>query len=195
VIIIYRRFPLEQNKGINDLIELIERNKIAQGRADWYNTGAIGGSEEEDEEAKAAEEAENAEPDFKEVQLLIFATEGPFTQSLEPMLSLYDLTYAITDTPDEAIDIAINNPQIQHVLIDLDRPTNPAMGMNVFSDLKTLNPNIQIFYCTKNPMSMESRNIQTKGAKLMQKPVLRKTLDHFMSENFKIKRSRDAVET
>jgi len=179
---------VDSNKGINDLIQLIERNKVAQERAGWYGGGSApdsvdGEAAVEGEQNEEEEEAQDA--DFKDVNLLIFAAEGPFTRSLEPMLEQYDLCYAITDTEVEAFDIIERNPQIRHVMIDLDRPTNPATGLNLFSELKMVNPNIIIFYCTKNPMSMEARNIQTKGGKLLQKPVLRKAMDQFYSENFK----------
>ncbi|MDR2578030.1 MAG: hypothetical protein LBC70_04345 [Chitinispirillales bacterium] len=168
-------------RNINDLIALIERNKVAQGYSNWHGPEGRPAAKAEEEEEDAVDEDDN---DYSDVRLLIFATEGPFTESLFPMLDQHELVYAVTDVQEELIDIAIANPQIRHVLIDLDRPTNPAKGMNIFADLKMLNPNILIYYCTKSPMSMESRNIQTKGAKLMQKPVLRKIVDQFVAENF-----------
>ena len=168
-------------KNINELIALIERNKISQGQTNW-------GNEDVDDSGDGQEGGDDEvidEDDFSDVKLLVFATEGPFTESLFPMLDQHKLVYTVTDSPENAIDTAINNPQIRHVLLDLDRPTNPAKSVNIFSELRMLNPNIIVHYCTKNPMSMESRNIQTKGAKLLQKPVLRKTVDQFMSEYFR----------
>lgn len=164
-------------KDINELITLIERNKVTQGLNNW--------TPQNNAQAEETEEVEDEnDDDYSDVNLLIFATEGPFTESLFPMLDQHELSYAVTDVPEEAIDIAINNPHIRHVLIDLDRPTNPSKAMNIFSDLKTLNPGILIYYCTRSPMSMESRNIQTKGGKLLQKPILRKVVDLFIMENF-----------
>jgi hypothetical protein len=168
-------------KNINDLIALIERNKFAQGYPNWHASGSAPAAAEVEEQNEEVEEEE----DYSDVSLLIFATESSFTQSLFPMLDQHEIIYAVTDVQEELIDIAINNPQIRHVLIDLDRPTNPAKGMNIFADLKMLNPHILIYYCTKSPMSMESRNIQTKGGKLLQKPILRKTVDQFVMDNFK----------
>jgi len=176
------------SRNIKDLIDLIERNKVAQGQVDWYKSGDTQPKVEtglEDDDDDEDDEEEEAEPDYSDVRLLIFAKTGPFTDSLFPMIDQHELVYAVTDVPEEAIDIAINNPQIKHVLIDMDKPSEPAKGVNIFSDLKTLNPGIQIFYCTKNPSSIEARSIQTKGAKLIQKPVLRKTVDQFITENFK----------
>jgi hypothetical protein len=168
-------------KNINELIALIERNKFAQGYPNWHGTGKLPSANTDEEEENVEEEDED---DYSDVRLLVFATESPFTESLFPMLDQHELIYAVTDVQEDLIDIAINNPHIRHVLIDLDRPTNPAKGTNIFADLKMLNPGILIYYCTKNPMSMESRNIQTKGAKLLQKPILRKTVDQFVMENF-----------
>jgi CheY-like chemotaxis protein len=170
---------MANKQNINELIALIEHNKVVTGNASWYKSGSAS-AENEGENG----EDETADNDFSDVHLLIFAADGPFSQSLLPMLDQHALTYAVTDVQDEAIDIVINHPNIRHVLIDMDKPTNPALGINIFSDLKTINPHILIYYCTKNPMSMESRTIQAKGAKLIQKPVLRKTLDHFVEENF-----------
>jgi hypothetical protein len=172
-------------KNINELIALIERNKIAQGQTNWYNEDGSESGSGDGQEGDAGDDAVIDDDDFSDVKLLIFATEGPFTESLFPMLDQHKLVYTVTDLPENAIDIAINNPQIRHVLLDLDRPTNPAKSVNIFSELRMLNPNIIVHYCTKNPMSMESRNIQTKGAKLLQKPVLRKTVDQFITEYFK----------
>jgi len=181
---------VDNNKSINDLIKLIERNKVAQQHSAWYSDGEGPGPDPADEAAAAEEpmdeeEIAAQEEAFKDVNLLIFAADGPFTRSLEPMLEQYDICYAITDAEAEAFEIIEKHPQIRHVLIDLDRPTDPAKGLNLFSELKMINPNIIIFYCTKNKMSMEARNIQTKGGHLLQKPVLRKALDQFYSENFK----------
>jgi CheY-like chemotaxis protein len=176
-------------RNINDLIALIERNKVAQGQTAWYKSGDTVAESDDDEDEEDGEEGEEgeSEADFSDVRLLVFASTGPFTESFFPMLEQHEqLVYAITDVPEEAIDIAINNPQIRHVLIDMDRPSDPTKGVNVFADLKTLNPGILIFYCTKNPSSIEARSIQTKGAKLIQKPVLRKTVDQFVSENFNL---------
>ncbi|MDR0331156.1 MAG: hypothetical protein LBH93_05560 [Chitinispirillales bacterium] len=170
-------------KNINDLISLIERNKVSQGQMAWYNQQQDTG---EASDAVEEEEEEGGEEDYSDVRLLVFATEGPFTESLFPMLDQHEVQYAVTDVPEEAIDIAMNNPHIRHVLLDLDRPTNPAASVNIFSELKMVNPNIIVHYSTKNPMAMESRSIQTKGAKLLQKPVLRKTVDQFVSEYFKL---------
>jgi CheY-like chemotaxis protein len=175
-------------RNINDLIALIERNKVAQGQMTWYKSGdsATASDDDEDEEDGEEEDGE-VEADYSDVRLLVFATPGPFTESFFPMLEQHEqLVYAVTDMPEEAIDIAINNPQIRHVLIDMDRPSDPTKGVNVFADLKTLNPGILVFYCTKNPSSIEARSIQTKGAKLIQKPVLRKTVDQFVTENFNL---------
>jgi hypothetical protein len=170
-------------RNINELITLIERNKIATGQTNWYRTGDSHKNDAGNEEAEDEEEA--GEEDYSQVRLLIFATAGPFTESLFPMLDQHEIDYAVTDEPEKAIDIAIEHPQIRHVLIDMDKPTNPAKGVNIFMELKMLNPGILVFYCTKNPMTMESRNIQNKGAKLIQKPILRKTVDQFVMDNFK----------
>ena len=178
------------NRNINDLIALIERNKVAQeGDKRWYNTAEVKGrvaKDDDDDEFDDDEDEEDETPDYSDVRLLIFASPGPFTESLFPMIDQHELIYAVTDIPEEIIDIAMNNLQIKHVLIDMDKPSDPTKGVNIFSDLKTLNPKIQIFYCTRNPSTIEARSIQTKGAKLIQKPVLRKTVDKFIEENFNL---------
>ena len=177
------------SRNINDLIALIERNKIAQeGDKRWYNTAEVKGrvaKDDDDEYDDDDDDYEDETPDYSDVRLLIFASPGPFTESLFPMIDQHELVYAVTDIPEEIIDIAMNNLQIKHVLIDMDKPSDPTKGVNIFSDLKTLNPKIQIFYCTRNPSTIEARSIQTKGAKLMQKPVLRKMVDQFIADNFK----------
>jgi len=173
---------MADKKNINELIALIERNRVATGQT-WHASRTVDddGNDEEDEE----EEEEEGEEDYSEVQIIIFAAEGPFTESLLPMLDQHEIEYTVTDLPDKVIDIAMNNPHIRHVMLDMDRPTNPAKAVNIFMELKMLNPGMLVYYCTKNPMTVESRNIQTKGAKLIQKPVLRKTLDQFVMDNFK----------
>ncbi|MCL2183994.1 MAG: hypothetical protein FWB85_11060 [Chitinispirillia bacterium] len=174
---------MADKKNINELIALIERNKIATGQ-NWSAKVADGNIHEEKEE-EAEEEVDEVE-DYSDTNLIIFAAEGPFTQSLLPMLDQQDeIYYVVTDEPDKVIDITSSNPRIRFVMLDMDRPTNPANCVNVFMELKMLNPGMQVFYCTKNPMTVEARNIQNKGAKLIQKPVLRKTLDQFVQENFK----------
>ena len=162
------------SNNIRELIDILERNSINQD--DWYTDG---GSDSE-----AEEDCDDGEVNIEELRLVIFASEGPFTESFIPMLKQFEVKFLVTDNPDQVIDIFMNNNQIRHVLIDMDRPTNPTKGMNVFADLKTINPNLLVHYCTKNPLSMESRNIQSKGAILMQKPILRKTVEQFVGNNF-----------
>ncbi|MDR3013196.1 MAG: hypothetical protein LBU70_08305 [Chitinispirillales bacterium] len=171
-------------QNIQELIALIERNKYARGDT-WVNKpdNAKEVESDDDDDDDNDDEYED-DDDYSKVRLLIFATEGPFTESLFPMLDHYEFDYAVTDVPEKAIDIVMNNPHIRHVMIDLDRPTSPAKGTNIFADLRTLNPGIVIYYCTNKPMTMDSRNLQTKGAKLLQKPILRKTLELFVLENF-----------
>jgi len=162
------------SNNIRDLIDILERNTINQD--DWYT--------DSDAESDTEEENEDGEINIEDLRLIIFATEGPFTQSFIPMLKQFEVKFFVTDDTDQVIDIFMNNSQIRHILIDMDRPTNPTKGMNVFADLKTINPNLIVHYCTKNPLSMESRNIQSKGAILMQKPILRKTVEQFVTQYF-----------
>ncbi|MDR0307899.1 MAG: hypothetical protein LBI42_13830 [Chitinispirillales bacterium] len=163
------------SNNIRELINILERNSYNQ--EDWY-------VDEDELKHSADEDDEDAEPDLEDIQLVIFASEGPFTESFIPMLKQFDVVFYVTDEPEVVIDIFMQNSQIRHVLIDMDRPTDPNKGMNVFSDLKTINSNLLIHYCTKNPLSMESRNIQSKGAHLMQKPILRKTVEQYVTQNF-----------
>jgi len=172
---------MADKKNINELIALIERNRVATGQA-WHKNAEPGLEDENEEED---EEEDDEDTDYSDLQLLIFAAEGPFTQSLLPMLDQHEVIYAVTDVPEKVIDIACNHPHVRHVLLDMDRPTNPAKGMNIYIELKMINPGMLVYYCTKNPMTMEARNIQNKGAKLIQKPVLRKTVDQFVMDNFK----------
>ncbi|MCL2688908.1 MAG: hypothetical protein FWE57_03545 [Chitinispirillia bacterium] len=162
------------HNNIRELIDILERNTINQD--DWYSDGDV--------ESDTEEEQDDSEINIEDLRLVIFATEGPFTQSFIPMLKQFEVKFLVTDDTDHVIDIFMNNSQIRHILIDMDRPTNPTKGMNIFADLKTINPNLIVHYCTKNPLSMESRNIQSKGAILMQKPILRKTVEVFVSQYF-----------
>ncbi|MCL2220589.1 MAG: hypothetical protein FWB94_11995 [Chitinispirillia bacterium] len=174
---------MADKKNINELIALIERNRVATGQSWNKSANDIGIDEDKEEEEEGEEEV--VDEDYSKTLLLIFAADSPFTESLLPMLDQHDVDYAITDNADEIVEIAVNNPQIRHVILDMDRPTDPAMGVNAFMELKMLNPGMLVFYCTKNPMTVEARRIQNQGAKLIPKPILRKTLDSFMEENFK----------
>jgi len=163
------------SNNIRELIDILERNTINQD--DWYTDSSAESDTEEEYE-------DGDDVNIEDLRLVIFATEGPFTQSFIPMLKQFEVKFLVTDDTDRVIDIFMNNSMIRHILIDMDRPTNPTKGMNVFADLKTINPNLIVHYCTKNPLSMESRNIQSKGAILMQKPILRKTVELFVSQYF-----------
>jgi len=163
------------HNNIRELIDILERNTINQD--DWYT--------DSNQESETEEEYDDGgEINIEDLRLVIFATDGPFTESFIPMLKQFEVKFLVTDDSDRVIDIFMNNSQIRNVLIDMDRPTNPTKGMNIFADLKTINPNLIVHYCTKNPLSMESRNIQSKGAILMQKPILRKTVELFVSQYF-----------
>ena len=168
---------LKKGGGSNNIRELISLLERKNNPDDWYDTV-------DNINSSAEEEEDDGEIDINDIQLVIFAAQGPFTESFIPMLKQFNVCFYVTSEPEVVIDIFMQNNQIRHALIDLDRPTDPNKGMNVFSDLKTINQNLLIYYCTKNPLSMESRNIQSKGAYLMQKPILRKTVEQFVTQNF-----------
>ncbi len=154
-------FQLESHK-IARLLEIIDRNrweKIRRLTSNDFETGAKDTTEEGDICAA-------------DVQAVVFASDAPFGQSLQQMLSDETVIAAFSD-PEKAINFIVDN-SILTIILDIDPPSNPYHALDVFNALKILNPSIQVFVCTKRMTSQEKELFERQGSTIIEKPVLRK---------------------
>jgi hypothetical protein len=152
---------LESHK-IACLLEIIDRNR-------WEKIRRLTSDDVEIKEENTAEEGEISAAD---VQAAVFASDTPFSQSIEKMLSDETVIAAFSD-PEKAISFTCDN-SIPNIILDIDPPSNTFHALDVFNALKILNPSIHFFVCTKRMTSQEKELFERQGAIIIEKPVLRK---------------------
>jgi hypothetical protein len=151
-----------ESQKIASLFEIIDRNRWEKIRRQT--------SGEKDITEENIEDTENITA--RDVQAVVFASETPFSQSLETMLSNETVIAAFSD-PEKAINFTCDN-SIHNIILDIDPPSNPFHALDVLNALKILNPLIQIFVCTKRITSQEKELCERQGASILEKPILRK---------------------
>jgi hypothetical protein len=144
------------------LLEIIERNR-------WEKIRRLTKEREETTEDIEAEEGD-IKPD--DVRIVVFASETPFSKSLEIMLS-EETVIADFNDPERAINFICDN-KIKNVVFDIDPPSNTSHALDVLNALKILNPDIHLFACTKRMTSQEKELFERQSAIILEKPILRK---------------------
>jgi hypothetical protein len=144
------------------LLEIIERNR-------WEKIRRL--TKERDETIEEIE-TEGGEITPGDVRVVVFASETPFRNSLEIMLS-EETVIADFNDPEKAINF-ICDYKIKNLVVDIDPPSNTSHALDVLNALKILNPSIHLFACTKRMTSQEKELFERQGALILEKPILRK---------------------
>ncbi|HEX2959527.1 MAG TPA: hypothetical protein VHO70_22015 [Chitinispirillaceae bacterium] len=155
-------FHLDYHK-MESLLEIIERNR-------WEKIRRL--TDEHDDEAVEVIVTEEGEITSVDVRIVVFASETPFRNSLEIMLS-EETVIADFNDPEKAINFVCDN-KIKNVVFDIDPPSNVSHALDVLNALKILNPAIHHFACTKRMTSQEKELFERQGAVILEKPILRK---------------------
>ncbi len=158
---------------LQELISAIERNrehnfnKSLEAFAGLYSSS---NSAEPDEDLKES----------GTVQLVIFASESPFLESICSMLKPL-IRVKILEDSEMAVNFILEFG-IKNILLDLDTPSNSRKATDVFSAVKTLNPSVQFFAAIKNPLCTSAQELSSKGVVLLKKPLLRKQIEQFVKK-------------
>lgn len=154
-------FHLDSRK-MASLLEIIERNRWEKIRRQTKEHDELIGEIESDEGGITP----------KDVRIVVFASETPFKNSLEIMLS-EETVIADFNDPEKAINFICDN-SIKNAVFDIDPPSNTSHALDVLNALKILNPTIHLFACTKRMTSQEKELFERQGAYILEKPILRK---------------------
>jgi len=144
------------------LLEIIERNR-------WEKIRRLTKERDETTEETEPEDGE-IKPD--DVRIVVFASETPFSKSLEIMLS-DETVIADFNDPEKAINFICDN-NIKNVVFDIDPPSDTSHALDVLNAVKILSPSTHHFACTKRMTSQERELFERQGAVILEKPILRK---------------------
>jgi hypothetical protein len=154
-------YHLDSHK-MASLLEIIERNR-------WEKIRRLTNERDETTEEFEIEEGVITPGD---VRMVVFASETPFRNSLEIMLS-EETVIADFEDPEKAINF-ICDYKVKNVVFDIDPPSNASHALDVLNALKILNSSIHLFVCTKRMESQEKKLFERQGAVILEKPILRK---------------------
>ena len=101
--------------------------------------------------------------------LIVFGVSTPFRYNVIQMLQNSTAVH-VYDDPDQAIDFAVEN-NIKIVLMDMDTPTDWRLCHDVFSNLRTFNPDIMFLLCTCDPDARPVETLAAQEAIILTKPV------------------------
>ncbi|KMQ51058.1 hypothetical protein CHISP_1981 [Chitinispirillum alkaliphilum] len=167
-------------KEIEKLLAVIKRNKEKNlSNSKQAYEGLYSQNQNNDQQTQEEDQAENTlKP--SDVKLVLFGAESPFLRSIAEMLSAMIVITAFDD-PEKTINFTLEY-QIKHVILDLDPPTDCFESINIFSAIKTLDPDIKMYACTKTPLSNEAGGLKHKGAIILPKPLWRKQIESFVKK-------------
>lgn len=98
---------------------------------------------------------------------------GKMSLFLKNMIRTLTSTYTVScfDNQDTACTYCIDN-DISCILLDMDEPTDWKMSTDVFTTIKTLNPNVKFLLFAKKLNSTPVQTLISQGAIPFSKPVL-----------------------
>lgn len=164
-----------ERKSLEELLEIIERNRqenLLRKREAYEGLySAHFGGEQQDIEGERSAAEQPLALGARDVKVVIFGADSPFSSSLIAMLSRMTVVCCFNHA-EKAINFCLEYG-IGGLIIDLDAPTDVHVAMDVYFALTILNPAMKILLCTKSIISLEARTLHAKGAELFQKPFLR----------------------
>jgi len=107
-------------------------------------------------------------------EIILFAKQSLFLRNLLQKLAA-SCTVVHNDNPDKICDYCIDH-NCKTVLLDMDEPTDWKMSHDVFTTIRTINPDVAFVLLTKNRRSVPVETLAVKGAAVVTKPVSFKEL-------------------
>jgi hypothetical protein len=158
-------------ESFDKLLEIIDRNRWDRLRKRQEQL--------EDSDADELEPDETGlSPDT--VKVVLFGTDCPFMHSMIEMLRKETVIAFLSD-PEKMITFCMDHP-IPNVIIDIDPPSDYHLVMDAFASVRILLPDTRVFACSSRKNSIEVEHMKMHGAKILDKPILRKQVLQFCSE-------------
>jgi PleD family two-component response regulator len=102
-------------------------------------------------------------------EILVFGKESFFMKNfINTLKSSYEVSYQ-TDV-DKACEYCLDKI-IDHVLLDMDEPTDWRISTDVFTTIKTINPTVNFILLTGAPEAVPVKTLQAQKAIVVMKPV------------------------
>lgn len=105
----------------------------------------------------------------EKVPVALFGKKSPFFINLEHALANRCVP-TLKDDVDKMVDF-IEEKSINHLIIDIDPPSDYHLGVNLLTIVKSLSSTINVFVCTRDINSQQSQVMQNHGCALLEKPV------------------------
>ena len=118
---------------------------------------------------KSLRQVENIEKPA-EVEVVFYGVECPFLNGLVEHTKKHFSLKAFA-SHELAISYCFDNP-VRLVILDMDLPTDWKMATDVFTNVRTMKPDVQFILMTTNPRSIPVLTLAAQSAKVLKKPFV-----------------------
>ena len=105
----------------------------------------------------------------QKIPVAIFGVKSPFMINLLHLLSSRCETTLMNDV-DTTVDF-IADHSINHLIIDIDPPSDYHLGVNLLTIVKTVSASVNVYVTTRDINSQQARSLQHHGCALLEKPL------------------------
>jgi DNA-binding NtrC family response regulator len=109
-----------------------------------------------------------------QADIVIYGVECPFIEGIVEHLKKHFALKAF-GSHELAITYCFDNP-VRVVILDMDIPTDWKMATDVFTNVRTMKPDIQFILMTTHPQSIPVLTLAAQSAKVLKKPFVFETL-------------------
>jgi DNA-binding NtrC family response regulator len=109
-----------------------------------------------------------------EAHVVIYGVECPFIEGLIEHTKKHFALKAF-GSHELAISYCFDNP-VRSVILDMDHPTDWKMATDVFTNVRTMKPDIQFILMTTHPQSIPVLTLAAQSVKVLKKPFVFETL-------------------
>jgi hypothetical protein len=102
-------------------------------------------------------------------RIAVYGADSFFIKNFLNTLKLSNEIYYHADV--EKLTEIVLDTGIVNIAIDLDDPTDWRKSVDVFTTIKTINPNAKFYVCTKDPEWVQAKTLEKQGGMILKKPV------------------------
>ncbi len=104
----------------------------------------------------------------QEAGIVVYGADCPFISGLVETLKKQQSLESF-ENHESAISYCLDN-SVNTVILDMDPPTDWKLSTDIFTNIRTMKPNVQFVLLTKSPRSIPVRTLAKQSAAVLQKP-------------------------
>jgi hypothetical protein len=102
-------------------------------------------------------------------KIAVYGADSFFIKNFLNTLKLTNEIFYNADV--EKLTEMVLDTGIDNIAIDMDEPTDWRKSVDVFTTIKTINPNAKFYVCTKDPDWVQAKTLEKQGGMILKKPI------------------------